>query len=112
MSRPGGREESTRRRAHRPCQGTSPQQAPSGGPREPPVGGPPPTRRGGARAWTGLRGLGGETLDDGGDALADANAHGGEAVTAVAALQLVQEGGDEACAGAAERMAEGDGATV
>ena len=45
-------------------------------------------------------------------ALADADAHRRDPVAAAAAAELVQEGGREAGAGAAERVAEGDRAAV
>src|SRR5581483_9067896 len=53
-----------------------------------------------------------DPLDDRGDALAEADAHGLEPVTSAASLQLVQQRGHQAGAGAAERVAEGDGAAV
>src|SRR6185369_11581845 len=46
------------------------------------------------------------------DSLADADAHGGEAELAAAALQLLGRGEREPGAGHAERMAERDGAAV
>src|SRR4030067_1134446 len=52
------------------------------------------------------------SLDDGSDALADANAHGCQAVTAAAFFHLVDQRCHDARAAAAERMAERDGAAV
>ena len=51
-------------------------------------------------------------FEDRRQALADADAHGGDAVLAAAAAQLADQGAGEAGAGAAERVAEGDRAAV
>src|SRR4051794_9497073 len=51
-------------------------------------------------------------FEDRRQALADADAHRGDAVFAAAAAQLADEGAGEAGAGAAERMAERDRAAV
>src|SRR4051794_35592402 len=53
-----------------------------------------------------------DSFEDGGEALADADAEGGDPVLAAAAAQLAAEGAGEAGAGAAERVAEGDRAAV
>src|SRR6266487_6856738 len=53
-----------------------------------------------------------QSLDNGGDALSDADAHRCQAVTTAAPFQLVQQGHDDACATAAERVPQGDGAAV
>src|SRR5579875_3394041 len=53
-----------------------------------------------------------EPLDDGGDALAAADAEGGEAEPLVEHFQVVDEVGDEAAAAGAERVAQRDGAAV
>ena len=53
-----------------------------------------------------------EALDDGAGAEAAAAAHRHEAVAAAGALQLVEGLGEQHGAGAAERVAEGDGAAV
>src|SRR5260370_19225838 len=43
---------------------------------------------------------------------ASADAHGDHAVAGVLALEFAEDGGGEFCAGAAERVAEGDGPAV
>src|SRR5260370_567804 len=53
-----------------------------------------------------------EALEDAGGAHAAADAHGDHAVAGVAALEFADDGGGKFCTGAAERMAEGDGAAV
>ena len=53
-----------------------------------------------------------EAFEDTGGAHATADAHGDHAVAGVAALQFAHERGGEFGSGAAERMAEGDGAAV
>src|ERR1700730_12051512 len=53
-----------------------------------------------------------EVLDDGRDALSDGDAHGGEAVTRLAAGQLVHQGGDDADTARAQWVAQGDGAPI
>src|SRR6185312_14214682 len=53
-----------------------------------------------------------DTLDDHGDSLADADAHGAEGVAAFGALQLIDGGREEPCAACAERMAEGNSAAL
>src|SRR6266850_1398087 len=53
-----------------------------------------------------------EALEDAGGAHAAADAHGDHAVAGVAALEFANERGGEFCAGAAEGMAESDGAAV
>ena len=53
-----------------------------------------------------------EALDDGRDALADADAHGGEAEAAAGPAQFVGQHRDQAAAAHAQRMAEGDGPAV
>jgi hypothetical protein len=53
-----------------------------------------------------------KALDDGGVGHAAALAHRLEAVAAAGALELVEQGGHELGARAAERVAEGDGAAV
>src|SRR5207247_9437773 len=53
-----------------------------------------------------------EALEDAGGAHAAADAHGDHAITRIAALQFADDGGGEFCAGAAEGMAERDGAAV
>ena len=53
-----------------------------------------------------------EALDDGAGAEAAAAAHGHQAVAAAGALELVEGLGHQDGAGAAERVAEGDGAAV
>src|SRR5882762_9795649 len=53
-----------------------------------------------------------EALEDAGSAHAAADAHGDHAVLRVAALEFSDESGGEFCAGAAQGMAEGDGAAV
>ena len=60
----------------------------------------------------GCRRIGSDRFEDRRQALADADAHGGDAVPAAAAAQLADEGAGEAGAGAAERVAEGDRAAV
>src|SRR5207244_11600801 len=45
-----------------------------------------------------------ESLDDGGDALADADAHGRQTIAAAALLQLVNERRHDSCATATQRM--------
>src|SRR5262245_32802833 len=54
----------------------------------------------------------GGAFEDRRQALADADAHRRDPVAAAAAAELVKEGGGEAGAGAAERVAEGDRAAV
>src|ERR1700693_76959 len=51
-------------------------------------------------------------LEDSGGAHATADAHGDQAVAGVAALEFADDGRSKFCAGAAERMAESDGAAV
>src|SRR5690348_12077686 len=51
-------------------------------------------------------------LPQGGDALTDADAHGGRRPAGATPAQLVQQGGGDAGAGAAERVADGDRAAV
>ena len=46
------------------------------------------------------------------DALSDADAHGGERLSAAALLQLQGSRAGDTCAGHAERMAESDGAAI
>src|SRR6185437_8288281 len=53
-----------------------------------------------------------QALDDGGDALADADAHRRQAVAPAAPLQLVEQRRHQPRAGAAEWMAERDGAAI
>src|SRR5215211_2308282 len=53
-----------------------------------------------------------DALDDHRDGLPKADAHAGDAVAGVAALELVQEGGGYARTGRAERMPERDAAAV
>jgi hypothetical protein len=53
-----------------------------------------------------------EALEDAGGAHAAANAHCHHAVAGVAALEFADDAGGELGAGAAERVAEGDGATI
>ena len=53
-----------------------------------------------------------QLLEDGGSAHATSHAHGDHAVAELAAAHLVEQRGGELCAGAAERVAEGDGASV
>src|SRR6266849_10406010 len=53
-----------------------------------------------------------EPFDDAGDGLTEADAHRGDAVARVAALQLGEERRGDAGAGGAERMAERDAAAV
>src|ERR1700712_4256471 len=53
-----------------------------------------------------------DALDDDGDALADADAHRAERVPAPDPMQLVDRRRDQPCAAGAERMAEGDAATI
>ena len=53
-----------------------------------------------------------ESLDDGGDALADADAHGRQTIAAAALLHLVNERRHDSCATATQRMTERDGAAV
>src|SRR6266571_3734658 len=53
-----------------------------------------------------------EALDDAGGAHAAADAHGDHAITRIAALQFADDGGGEFCSGAAEGMAERDGAAA
>src|SRR6266853_1520705 len=53
-----------------------------------------------------------QTLEDAGGAHAATDAHGDHAVARVATLQFAEDSGGEFCAGAAERVAEGDGAAV
>src|SRR5205085_4837520 len=70
------------------------------------LGGPRPGRATGLPASSGLARF---RLHHDGDALADADAHGGQAVAAAPPPQLVDEGGDDAGPGAADGVAEGDG---
>src|SRR5437764_815956 len=51
-------------------------------------------------------------LPQGGDALADADTHGGRRPASAAPAQFVQQGGGDAGAGAAEWVADGDRAAV
>src|SRR6185436_14466299 len=51
-------------------------------------------------------------FDDGGNALADADAHGREAVAAAAPFHFVQQRRHHPGAAAAERVSKGDGAAV
>src|ERR1044072_5366239 len=53
-----------------------------------------------------------DAFEDRRQALADADAHRRDPVLAAAAAQLTDQGGGEASAGAAERVAEGDRAAV
>src|SRR6266702_8281569 len=53
-----------------------------------------------------------EALDDAGGAHPAADAHGDHAITGIAALPFTNDGGGEFCSGAAEGMAESDGATA
>src|SRR5260370_11422981 len=53
-----------------------------------------------------------EPLDDHGDALAAANAHGFQVHGLVPGGQAVEQGGGDPGAGHAERVAQGDGAAV
>src|SRR5688500_5338959 len=53
-----------------------------------------------------------DPFDDGGVGHAAAFAHGLEAVAATGALELVEQGGEQLGARAAERVTEGDGAAV
>src|SRR5438270_7799956 len=53
-----------------------------------------------------------EPFDDGDVGLAAAFAHGLQAVAAAGALELVEQGCHQADAGGAQRVAQGDGATV
>src|SRR6267378_228924 len=53
-----------------------------------------------------------EALEDAGGAHAAADAHGDHAVAGVAALEFADDGGGKFCAGAAEGVAQGDGASV
>src|SRR3990172_13203729 len=53
-----------------------------------------------------------DAFDDGGDALADTDAHGRETITAAAFFHFVNQRRHYARAAAAKRMAEGDGAAV
>src|SRR6267143_1588831 len=53
-----------------------------------------------------------KALEDAGGAHAAADAHGDHAIAGVFALEFADDGGGEFCAGAAERVAEGDGAAV
>jgi hypothetical protein len=53
-----------------------------------------------------------EVLEDAGSAHAAADAHGDHAVAGVAALEFANDGSGQFGAGAAEGVAEGDGATV
>src|SRR5450830_202009 len=53
-----------------------------------------------------------DALDDDRNALADADAHGAQGITAAAALQLIHRGGNQACAAHAERMAECNRAAI
>src|SRR5581483_6313934 len=49
-----------------------------------------------------------DALEDGGDALADADAHGHERITAARSLQLADGGEREPCARGTQRMTDGD----
>ena len=51
-------------------------------------------------------------VDDEGDAFAAADAEGGDAALRVALLHCVEEGDEDAGAGSADGVAEGDGAAV
>ena len=53
-----------------------------------------------------------DPLDDGAGGQRAAAAHGDEGQVASRALELVEGGGDQAGAGGADRVAEGDGAAV
>src|SRR5215472_11143724 len=53
-----------------------------------------------------------DALEDGGDALADADAHGDERIAAARPLQLADGGKREPRARGAERMTDGDGAAI
>src|SRR5262249_44819917 len=55
---------------------------------------------------------GSDTLEDGGDALADANAHADQGIAALAPMQLADRREREARAGGAERMSHGNGAAI
>src|SRR5690348_4311828 len=55
---------------------------------------------------------GADTLENGGNALADADAHGDERVAAARPLQLANGGEREPCARGTERMTDGDGAAI
>src|SRR6185436_1619738 len=55
---------------------------------------------------------GSDGFEDRRQSLPDADAHGRDAVAATAAAQLADQGGGEAGAGAAERVAEGDRSPV
>src|SRR5512139_4063146 len=52
------------------------------------------------------------SFNNGGNALADADAHGCQAIPATAFLHFMHQGRHHARAAAAERMAQGDGAAV
>ena len=53
-----------------------------------------------------------DALDDAGDALADADAHGDERIAPAGAVQLADRGQREPRARRAQRMADGDGAAI
>ena len=55
------------------------------------------------------RGLPAQILDDDGDALADADAHGRQPVATPRPGQVVHQRGDDPGAGTAERVPDGDG---
>src|SRR5690606_33707367 len=61
-------------------------------------------------AW--LMAYSSDPFDDGGDAHAAAHAEGGQDVAQLAALQLVEQGGEDDAAGGAQRMAHGNGAAI
>jgi hypothetical protein len=52
------------------------------------------------------------SLDNRGDALADADAHGAQRVSRLGGMQLARGRGEQASAAGAQRMADGDGAAV
>ena len=69
------------------------------------------------RVFAGTAGRTGNTrsggvFDDDGDALADADAHRGQAVAAAGATQVMGQRGDDAHAAATEWMTDGDGSTL
>ena len=53
-----------------------------------------------------------DSLHDGTDALAQADAHGGQPQASVPGLHQVQQGGEDARARTSQRMSQGDGTTV
>src|ERR1700746_3025158 len=62
-------------------------------------------------AWCGNR-LWIDSLDNGGDALSDADAHGRQAIAAAALFHFVNQRRHDPGAAATERMTQGDGAAV